>query len=109
MSLTCAPLRGLLACLLSALLVACGGGSDAPSGAAALSAEPADIPIAYVEGNFYGDWPVQSYVARTEPEWSRIWDLHDPMQEPAPEKPAVDFSVHTVVGVSLGWGPSGCD
>lgn len=109
MSLLSAPrLRGLLACVLSTLLVACGGGSDVPSGAGPLSAEASEIPVSQVEGNFYGNWPVQNYVARTDAQWRQIWDRHDPLQIPAPEMPVVDFSVNTVVGVSLGWGADGC-
>jgi hypothetical protein len=67
-----------------------------------------DIAFSRVEGNFYGDWPAQNYVARTEAQWTQIWDQHDPLQWPAPTTPAVDFSAFTVVGLSLGWGPSGC-
>ena len=102
------PLRGLLAGLLSALLVACGGGSDAPAPAAPLATLSSEIPVVYLQGDFYGNWPVQSYVARTEAEWRQIWDQHDPQQIPAPEMPVVDFALHTVVGVSLGWGADGC-
>lgn len=80
-------------------------------GAVGYTAEPlaSDVPFARLGGNFYGDWPVQNHVARTQAQWSQIWDQHDPMQSPTPEKPVVDFSAHTVVGVSMGWGPSGCD
>lgn len=103
-------LPGLFACLLSATLVACGGGgSEVEPIAAPLTSPSSEIAVLRLAGNFYGDWPVQSYVARTESEWSRIWDLHDPMQSPAPERPVVDFSAYTVAGVSLGWAPFGCD
>jgi hypothetical protein len=62
-----------------------------------------EIAFAPIEGQF-GVWPVQSYVARTESQWSQMWEMH----APAHARPRVDFSVNTVVGVSLGQGPNGC-
>jgi hypothetical protein len=92
-------LPGFLACLLSAMLVACGGGGTSPS------TEIAFLPI---EGNFNGNWPVNSYVARTDSEWSQIWDLQGPKLSPPPPRPVVDFAAYTIVGASLGGGPTGC-
>jgi hypothetical protein len=91
--------RASCACLMSAALISCGGGSND---------EPKDIPFARVQGDFFGDWPVQTYMARTDSEWTRVWNLFVPNFPPAP-KPVVDFSANTVVGISLGWGSSGCE
>jgi len=94
-------MRLLVACLTLLMFAACGG-DDSP-------VPRIEIAVLRLEGNFYGSWPVQSYVARTGSEWSRIWDLHDPLQSPVPARPVVDFASYTVAGVSQGWGPSGCD
>ena len=95
-------MRLLLAGLALLMFAACGGGGDSP-------VPPIEIAVLRLEGNFYGNWPVQSYVARTDSEWSRIWDLHDPMQSPVPARPVVDFAAYTIAGISQGWGPTGCD
>lgn len=94
---TIARLMGAL--VVAAFVSSCGGGSDF---------QPRDLAYSYVEGDFYGDWPVQVYAARTRPEWIAIWDHHDPLQYPPPDMPEVDFSAYTVAGISLGWGASGC-
>jgi hypothetical protein len=83
----------------TAFVMACGGGSEF---------EPRDLSFSPVEGSFYGDWPVQSYVVRTRPEWIAVWSQHDSLQFPPPQMPEVDFLGYTIVGISLGWGPSGC-
>ena len=83
----------------AAFLIGCGGGSEF---------EPRDLSFSPVEGDFYGDWPVQTYVVRTNAEWVAVWDQHDSLSFPPPQMPEVDFSTYTVVGVSLGWGPNGC-
>jgi len=94
------PWRASCACLLSAALVACGGGSND---------DPKDIPFARVQGDFFGTWPVQTYVARSDSEWSQVWNQFVPNFEPPVPRPVVDFSAYTVVGISLGWGSNGCD
>jgi hypothetical protein len=93
-------LRASCACLMSASLIACGGGTND---------DPRDIPFARVQGDFFGNWPVQTYVARSDAEWSQVWNLFVPNFEPPSPKPVVDFSAHTVVGISLGWGSNGCE
>jgi len=97
---------GLFACLLSATLVACGGGSEVePTSLPSPSSQIAVLPLEGV----HGSWPVQSYVARTDSEWSRIWDLQGPNLSPAFARPVVDFAAYTVAGVSQGMAGSGCD
>ena len=93
-------LRATCACLLSASLIACGGGTND---------EPKDIPFARVQGDFFGEWPVQTYVARSDSEWSQVWNQFVSYFEPPAPKPVVDFSAYTVVGISLGWGFNGCE
>jgi hypothetical protein len=90
-------LPSFFACLLFATLVACGGGGP-----------PNEIAFLPIEGNFTGNWPVNSYVARTDSEWSQIWDLQGPKLSPPPARPVIDFAAYTVVGASLGFGPTGC-
>jgi hypothetical protein len=92
-------LRASCVCAVSAVLVACGGGSGDDS---------TDIPFARVQGDFSGSWPVQTYVARTDAEWSQIWSQHVPNFSLTP-KPVIDFTAFTVVGISLGLGSNGCD
>src|SRR6185369_12987208 len=99
--------RTLLALTLAATLVGCGGGSEVePTSLPSPSSQIAVLPL---EGDSYGKWPVQSYVARTDSEWSQIWDLHDSLQSPPPARPVVDFTAYTVAGVSQGGAGSGCD
>lgn len=92
---------GRLACTLIAVasVAGCGGGSDS---------EIRDLSFSPLEANLYGEWPVQTYVVRTRAELVATWAQHDSLQSPPAEMPEVDFSAYTVVGVSLGWGPSGC-
>jgi hypothetical protein len=92
-------LRTCCVCVASAVLIACGGGSGDDS---------TDISFARVQGDFPGGWPVQTYVARMDEEWSQIWSLHVPNFSPAP-KPLIDFTAYTLVGVSLGLGSNGCE
>lgn len=60
--------------------------------------------FAPLAGNFYGEWPVKTYVARTNAEWEAVWLEHNPLQSPVPSMPSVDFQTNSVLGVSLGWG-----
>lgn len=93
-------LRTFTAALLSMALLACGG-SDPMT--------PVNLPMARVEAW----WPVldlkQSYAIRDDAQWQRVWTAHEPQTWPATERPQVDFSKSMVLGLSLGWGPSGCD
>ena len=82
-----------------ALLAGCGGGSEF---------QARDLPLAAVQGDFYGDWPVAQYVIHTQAEWAAAWARHDSWQSPVPDLPQVDFAVNTVVGVTLGWAPDSC-
>jgi hypothetical protein len=62
-----------------------------------------------IPGDFFGEWPVRTYVARTQSEWEQVWAAHTPFVFPPPTIPTVDFSSYTVVGVALGSRPSGCN
>ena len=115
-SISARRLPFLFACVLSAALVACGGGGPKRSPLAApLSSQMTLISAVPLVVNSHGAWPVQDFVARTETEWSQIWDQPAPMGSPDPAEPAVvpeptvDFSAYTVIGVSLGIGSNGCD
>jgi hypothetical protein len=92
-------LRTSCVCVISAVLIACGGGSGDDS---------TDIPYARVQGDFSNSWPVQNYVARSDAEWSQIWSQQAPNFSPI-LKPVIDFTAYTVVGVSLGLGSNGCE
>jgi hypothetical protein len=89
--------RTFLASMLSVTIAACGGG------------EPGDLALAPVPGDFYGEWPIQAYVARSRSEWAQIWASHKSYAFPAPTMPEVDFDAYSVVGVAMGWRPSGCN
>jgi hypothetical protein len=89
----------LIAVLLCASIVGCGGGEP----------EVVALPLAPLPGDFFGEWPVQTYVARTPSEWQQIWDAHTSLAFPPPAIPIVDFGMSTVVGVALGFRPSGCN
>ena len=58
-------------------------------------------------------WPSAEYVARNEDEWERVWEegrVMDPRDAGVPRngRPFVDFSRYMVIGVSRGYGYSGC-
>jgi hypothetical protein len=90
--------RTLSLALLSALATGCGGGE----------AGPVALALAQIAGDFNGEWPVQTYVARNTAEWTQIWASHKSFSIPSPAMPVVDFLAFTVVGMALGWRPSGC-
>jgi hypothetical protein len=90
--------RTLAVALLCAFATACGDGTT----------ESIALAMAQIPGDFYGEWPVQTYVARNAAEWAQIWASHKPLTIPVPVMPVVDFSAYTVVGIALGRRPSGC-
>jgi hypothetical protein len=90
--------RTLSLALLSALATGCGGGTSGP----------AALALAQIAGDFNGEWPVQTYVARNAAEWTQIWASHKSFSIPSPAMPVIDFLAYTVAGVALGWRPSGC-
>ncbi len=69
------------------------------------------LPFTAFTQGMYGEWPTQTYVIRTEDEWAKAWDAHAAslsLPSPLPQRPAIDFSRHMLLGVSRGWG-GGCD
>jgi hypothetical protein len=87
------------AALLCATLLGCGGADEAP---------PREWPLSRVQAWWSIQDLKQSYAIRSEADWQRVWQLHRPQTLPEIERPRVDFSRDMVLGLSLGWGPSGC-
>ena len=97
----------VVALALAALGAACGGGS--PSGApdAPLIKQPAlateALPFHEVEvAAFSGVGEHLDVAVNDEMGWSSVWTRHTSNVEPAPARPAIDFSHQTVASVFLG-------
>lgn len=88
--------------LCTALLAGCGGGGD--------DTMPAELPFDRVrQATQFGAWPEQGYVFSTDAQWASAWAAYMKGRAIVPaERPAVDFSKRTLLGVSRGWGANGC-
>lgn len=92
------------------LLVACSGVPNQ-----LVEADDKVIELVYLNSE-HGNarlWPSAEYVARTEEEWERAWDegkAMDPRDAGIPRdgRPVVDFERYMVIGISRGYGFSGC-
>ena len=65
-------------------------------------APPADTPRTIDKGEQSNIDDAKQVVARTEAEWTRLWQQHTPDRK----RPAVDFSKEMVVGVFMGSRPT---
>lgn len=93
-------MRRLVAALLSALIASCGGGGESPLEA---------VPVVPVRGaSWYAEWPVRTYVIRSQQEWQAAWAEVKNIGNPPPPLPAVDFTQNAVVGASIGWTGNAC-
>lgn len=90
------PTRALPLLAVLALLSACGGGG---------ADEPPLQPLAFTEvaqTAFSGVKLVRNQAVDGEPAWSQLWAEHTANVNPAPPRPAVDFSGQTVAAVFMG-------
>lgn len=93
-------MRRLVAALLIALLASCGGSGEPPI---------EDVAVVPVQGaSWYAEWPVRSYVIRSQEEWEAAWAEVKSIGNPPPPLPAVDFTQSVVVGASIGWTGNAC-
>ncbi|MBH9551942.1 hypothetical protein [Inhella gelatinilytica] len=80
-------------------LVGCGGGSE-------------DEPVLLALDRIVQPWSLttlqESYVLRTEADWQRVWNLHQPATFAPVPLPRVDFNQFMVLGLTLGTGANGC-
>lgn len=82
------------------LLTSCGGGGGPPI---------EDVPVVPVRGAaWYAEWPVRSYVIRSQEDWEAAWAGVKSIGNAPPPLPAVDFTQNAVVGVSIGWTGNAC-
>jgi hypothetical protein len=87
--------------LCASLLAGCGGSGDSP---------PFDLPFDRVrQATPYGPWPEQSFVFTTDAQWASAWAAYTNGFPFVPvQRPAVDFSKHNLLGISRGYGRTGC-
>jgi hypothetical protein len=87
--------------LLAALLVACGGDSGS---------NPQNVEVQDVTMTFFRSFPSGTYVFKNQSELESAWAAAPFQVYPIglvlvePSMPTYDFSIHTVVGLSLGIG-----
>jgi hypothetical protein len=90
----------LVAALLVTLIASCGGGGEPPLEVA---------PVVLVQGaGWYAEWPVRTYVVRSQDEWQAAWAEVKSIGNPPPSLPTVDFTRSAVVGASIGWSGNAC-
>lgn len=90
----------LVTALLLALIVSCGGGGESPLESVAV------VPVQGVA--WYAEWPVRTYVIRSQEEWHAAWAEVKSIGNPPPPLPAVDFTQDAVIGASIGWTGNAC-
>lgn len=85
----------LVAALLVALIASCAGGGESPR---------ESVPVVPVQGaSWYAEWPLRTYVIRSQEEWQAAWAEVKSVGNPPPHLPVVDFTKSAVVGASIGW------
>lgn len=89
----------LASVLLSAALVACGGGEGF---------QPRELSMTRLGFAWAPTELRQTYALRNEAEWQAAWLAHEPRTTPPAMRPAVDFSRQMVLGLTQGSGPNGC-
>jgi hypothetical protein len=89
--------RFLAASAGAAVLVACGGGNDAPA------APPEPLQFSDVEVHaFSGVAEARNVTVNDELGWSSVWTSHTANVQPAPSRPQVELSTQSIAAVFLG-------
>lgn len=88
-----------IAVFVALMLTGCGGGSD-------------NTPHLRVFSQIKAHWAYsdlnEDYVVSTDSEWTAIWRLHGPREDPEKPPEKVDFESQMVLGLTRGTGSSGC-
>lgn len=93
------PLWRATAVAAALLMAACGGG-DGP---------PQPVPFADVEVNAFSSVSApRQAVASDDAAWAALWAEHTAKVQPAPPRPAVDFTTQSVAAVFVGEN-TGCE
>lgn len=60
------------------------------------------------DAHWYAEWPVRTYVIRSQDEWQAAWAEVKSIGNPPPPLPVMDFAHNVVIGASIGWTGNAC-